>query len=208
MSGRIVTFNVPDSSSSSENEVKESLDDIDEVIRRPNIVDFEHVPADSHDAAADMPEDPDHEFDPIPDNIPHFGDILTLEEIISHNKKLPGSPTSKLPAGLPEPRVWHVLLSVLKVPSYLHTGRKLPIIEHSAPHDWRPIVHNAIRPQNIIFLHPISRSSSNLHFGYGRCMGRPAGENTFEIFASSNLEFCSWGFQPQHSTQSARTLRN
>ena len=44
MSGRMVTFNVPDDSSS-ENEIKEPLDDLDEILRHPNIIDFEHVPS-------------------------------------------------------------------------------------------------------------------------------------------------------------------
>ena len=169
-SAKMGTFDVPDDSSS-ENEIKDSLDDLNEILRHPNIVDFEHVPTDSPDAAPDGREDPDHAYDPAPDYIPRFGDILSLQEIIWRNKKPPGPPTSKSPAGIPEPRIWHVLLSVLKGLSYLHTGRRLPIAKHTAPNDWNPIVHNAIRPENIIFLHPISRkSTTNLAFRYGRCM--------------------------------------
>lgn len=142
-----------------------------DVVHHENIVDFLHVPVDSVAVAPDGPEDPDHDYDSPPKYIAHFTDIRTLEEIIQSYEKPTGLPTSKNHEGVPEPLVWHVLTSILKALTFLHHGRKLPVDQTEDPEDWMPIVHNGIRPENIIFRHPIAKESTmSLAFRYGKCM--------------------------------------
>ena len=139
------------------------------VVRHENIVDFWHVEADDEEAAEDGPEDVAYDPAKYPDYIPHYTDIRTLAEIIKESRKPPGLPTSKHPAGLIEPLVWHVMLSILRALRYLHTGQDAHSTKDDPPPGWMPIVHNLIRPGNIILEHPMSKHSKYGPFRYGAC---------------------------------------
>ena len=148
---------------------RDGADIVPALVAHDNIVDFYHVDADEPSAIDDGAEDRAYIGDEPPAVFDKYSDIRTLEEIIRQYRKPPGPPTSKAPEGLPEPMVWHVLQSMLRATKYLHTGQQVHPSKGEVPEDWMPIVHNDIRPANIIFTHPLSKSSKNLAFRYGSC---------------------------------------
>jgi serine/threonine protein kinase len=161
--GHRVRFNLATEDNDHNNDV------LRDVVRHENIVDFYHVEANDIMAAEDGLEDVDYDHNDPPEYIPHFTDICTLQELINESRKPPGIPTSKHSAGLTEGLVWHVMLSVLRALAYLHTGQKVHPTKRDPPPGWMPIVHNGIRPENIIFEHPISKHSKHLVFRFGAC---------------------------------------
>ena len=150
---------------------------LQDLTRHDNLVNFYHVEndvlyydSDEDELAEEGIEDPTYRLHlPAGSYIPKFSDIRTLEELVRQQRKPPGLPTSKAHPGLPEPLVWHTLTSLLRATTYLHTGSESHPSRGPPPQDWMPIVHNDIRPANIIFTHPISRKSAYLPFRYGGC---------------------------------------
>lgn len=161
--GHRVRFNLVTEDNNHNNDV------LRDVVRHENIVDFYHVEADDVLAAEDGLEDADYDHLNPPEYIPHYTDIRTLKELINQARKPPGIPTSKHPAGLTEDLIWHVMLSVLRALTYLHDGQEVHPTKRDPLPGWMPIVHSGIRPENIIFEHPISKYSKHLAFRFGAC---------------------------------------
>ena len=157
-----------------ENKYRDVLKDL---ILHDNIVNFYHVEndvlyydSDGDEMSEDDVEDPVYRLHlPEGSYIPKFSDIRTLEELIRQQRKPSGLPTSKAHSGLPESFVWHTLTSLLRAATCFHTGLEGHPSRDPPPQDWMPIVHNDIRPSNIIFTHPLAKRSAYLPFRYGGC---------------------------------------
>jgi serine/threonine protein kinase len=152
-------------------------DVLKDLILHDNIVNFYHMEndvlyydSDGDELSEDGVEDPTYRLHlPVGSYIPKFSDIRTLEELIRQQSKPSGLPTSKAHSGLHEPFVWHTLTSLLRAAKYLHTGLEGHPSRSPSPQDWMPVIHNDIRPANIIFTHPLAKKSAYLPFRYGGC---------------------------------------
>lgn len=100
----------------------------------------------------------------------------SLQSYIGVNQRRLTRASSNTP-GLPEPLVWHVLVSLLKAITYLHTGKRHH--DDQGEHtDWLPIVHDSIDPSNI-FLTGDTNDQTDTHCrlgGFFKCVVLPSSE--------------------------------
>lgn len=72
--------------------------------------------------------------------------------------------------GLPESLIWHTILDLLMAVRYLNTGRRTRWDDRkSAIPGWKPVVHNAINPSNIFYMHPRQPVPGGTKATYGLC---------------------------------------